>query len=387
MLNSMTRSLLALTMVSVLGACSTLPRDGPSARAMERGSSSQNAAGSYAIYNLDYASTERIKLQPPRFMGSLVTANATSGEDLIGEGDLLDISIFEPSGALFGSGGVSAGLVRSGNQALPKVTVDRTGAVAVPFAGSVRVAGLNTTQAAAAIRVALAGKVANPQVVVSISENTFNTVTVLGEVREPGKAPLSMNAHGILDVIALRGGFARPPEDIVVSIQRNGQTYTAPLTAVTTEFGQNITLARGDQVNLIYRPRRYSTFGALGAISQQEMGPGALTLAGAISKVGGLDTNSANARSVLIFRFERPELAQALGIAQTPTQRGVPVVYRVNLEEGSGFFVANNFEIQPDDILFVPRSDSAELSKFFTLVQTFTRVIYDISVTSAVNVN
>ena len=63
------------------------------------------------------------------------------------------------------------------------------------------------------------------------------------------------------------------------------------------------------------------------------------------------------------------------------------MVYRVNLEEGSGFFTANNFEIQPDDILFVPRSDSAEISKFFTLVQTFTRVVYDVSVTSAVNTN
>ena len=337
------------------------------------------------MFDLDYASTELMKSQPPRFMGSLVDAGTSSVGGMIGPGDILSISIFEPSGSLFGAGGNSSGVARSGNQSLPPITVDRNGFIAIPFAGQIQVSSMTTADAASAVRRALAGKAANPQVVISIIENTFNTVTVLGEVREPGKAPLAANADGILDVIASRGGSPRSPEDVIVTIRRGDQTFSAPLTTVTTEFGQNVHLARGDQINLIYRPRRYSTFGALGAISQQEMAPGPLTLAGAISKVGGLDTNSANARSVLIFRFERPELAQAMGITQPATLRGVPVVYRVNLEEGSGFFTANNFEIQPDDILFVPRSDSAEISKFFTLVQTFTRVIYDISVTSAVN--
>ena len=385
--NMMTRSVLSLTMVAILSGCSTLPRDGPSARAISRGATSAEALGSYQVFDLDYAATELMKAQPPRFLGSLADAATPSVGGLIGPGDVLSISIFEPGGSLFGSGGGSSGNARTGNQALPASTVDRSGFVSIPFAGQIQVAGMTTTGAAAAIRRGLIGKAANPQVVVSIVENTFNTVTVLGEVRQPGKAPLASNADGILDVIASRGGSPRSPEDVIVTIRRGDQTFSAPLTAVTNEFGQNINLARGDQINLTYRPRRYSTFGALGAISQQEMGPGALTLAGAISKVGGLDTNSANARSVLIFRFERPEIAQAMGIVQPATTRGVPVVYRVNLEEGSGFFTANNFEIQPDDILFVPRSDSAEISKFFTLVQTFTRVVYDVSVTSAVNTN
>ncbi len=89
----------------------------------------------------------------------------------------------------------------------------------------------------------------------------------------------------------------------------------------------------------------------------------------------------------MVFRFERPEVAQALGLTQAPTPRGVPVVYRVNLAEGQGFFVANNFMIQPDDVVYAPRSDSAEARKFFEFVQSITRVIYDVSVTSALNVD
>ena len=65
----------------------------------------------------------------------------------------------------------------------------------------------------------------------------------------------------------------------------------------------------------------------------------------------------------------------------------MPVVYRLNLERAEGLFIANNFEIQPDDIFYVPRSGSAELGKFFTLVRTVTGAIYDVSVTSALSNN
>ena len=380
------RSLTSLTIVAILGGCSTLPRDGPTGSNVERNATTAEAAGAYAIVDLDYATSERIKALPPRFLGSLASGTSESVSNLIGTGDTLAIAIFEPGGSLFGSGS-SSGNNRSGNQALPPITVDSSGSVTVPFAGAVPVAGLSTTQAAAAIRRALVGKVANPQVVVSIADNAFNAVTVLGEVRQPGRKPLSTNADRILDIIAASGGVARPPEDVQVVIQRNSQTFTAPLTAVTTEFGENIRLARGDQVNLVYKPRRYSTFGALGAVSQTEMGAGPLSLAGAISKVSGLDTNSANARAVLVFRFERPEVAEALGIRQAATPRGVPMVYRLNLEEAEGFFIANNFQVQAEDILYVPRSGSAELGKFFTLIRTISGVIYDISVTNTLNNN
>lgn len=379
-------SFLMLAITAVLAGCSTLPRDGPTSRAVERGGSAPEGIRNYTIVELNYEISERIKVLPPQFLGSLTLGASQGAGGAIGVGDVLAVSIFEPSGALFGGGSSSSG-VRAGSQGLPPLTVDGNGSIAIPYAGSVQVAGMTPTQAAASIRRSLIGKVGNPQVVVSLAQNAFNTVIVLGDVRNPGRAPLSVNADRILDVIAAAGGPTRPPEDVLVSIQRNGETFSAPMTAVTSEFGENIRLARGDQVNLLYRPRRFSTFGALGAVSQTDIPPGSLSLAGALSRVGGLDTNTANARSVLVFRFERPEVAEALGVTQPASIRGVPIVYRLNLEEPSGFFTANNFQIQPEDIVYVPRSGSAELSKFFTLVQTVTRVVYDVSVTSTLTNN
>ena len=389
----MSRSILTLMILAALGGCSTLPRDGPSGRAVDRGAAAPDALGGYALVNLDYGVSERIKTIPPRFLGSLTDATSEAPLDIIGVGDVLAVSVFEPSGALFGRGAssgsasASAAGVQGASGNLPAVVVDRDCSVGIPFAGRLRVAGMTPTQASDAIRRALVGKVGNPQVMVAVAQNNSNTVTVLGEVRQPGRAPLGLSGDRILDVLAATGGATRSVEDAVVNIQRAGRTYSAPLSVVSTDFNENVRLMRGDVVNVTYRPRRYSTFGALGAVRQNDMTPGPLSLTGALGGAGGLDSNQADARRVMVFRFERPEVAQALGITQAATPRGVPVVYQLNLAETSGFFIASNFMIQPDDIVYAPRAGTAEARKFFEFVQSITRVVYDISVTSALNIN
>jgi polysaccharide export outer membrane protein len=388
----MTRTILPLAIVAILGGCSTLPRDGPSGASVNAGATTASALGSYALVPLTFEATERMKQVPPQFFGSLAAGSSDQPADVIGEGDTLAISIFDPSGALFGgtlgSGSSSSRTnttLSGGNQALPGATVDRSGSVTIPFGGQVRVQGLTSTQAAAAIRRALVGKVANPQVLVSIAGNASNTVNVLGDVRQPGRAPLGVNSDRILDVIAAAGGSARTTDDLTISIQREGRTYTAPLSAVTTEFGENVRLQRGDVVNVQYKPRRFSTFGGLNAVAQVDMPAGPVTLTGALSKVGGLNTNTANARRVLIFRFERPEVAQALGINQRATPRGVPVVYELDFSDAANVFAATNMEVMPEDVIYVPLAGAAEMRKFFEVVQSLTRVVYDVSVTSTLN--
>lgn len=380
----------ALALTAVLAGCSTLPRDGPSGASVNAGATTPEALGSYALVPLTYEVTERIKAVPPQFFGTLALASSDQPADVIGEGDTLAISIFDPSGSLFGgslgaSSANRAATLQGGSQNFTGVVVDRAGNVAVPFGGPVRVQGLTSTQAAAAIRRSLVGKVANPQVLVSVAGNVSNTVNVLGDVRQPGRAPLGVNSDRILDVIAAAGGSARTNDDLIISIQRNGETFTAPLTAVTTQFVENVRLQRGDVVNVQYKPRRISTFGALNAVTQIDMPAGPMTLTGAMSRVGGLNTNTANPRRVLVFRFERPEVAQALGISQPATPRGVPVVYELDFNDAANVFAATNMEIMPEDVIYVPLAGAAEMRKFFEVVQSLTRVVYDVSVTSTLN--
>jgi polysaccharide export outer membrane protein len=158
----------------------------------------------------------------------------------------------------------------------------------------------------------------------------------------------------------------------------------ASLSALLADAGENIRLAPRDQIRVSYSPRKFSTFGALSKSAQVAIEDDHLSLAAALSRMGGLDTNAANAQSVMVFRLERPEVARSIGVAIAPDARGAPVIYRLNLRDPTGLFVANSFEVRSDDLIYVPRSDAAEVRKFFDLVSAISRVGYDIRVTSVV---
>lgn len=380
----MNRYLFLLILSAAVSGCSTLPRDGPSNRAITRAAAADSGR-TFALIDLSYEQSERIRLAEPAFMGSLVSASTGAETDLIQIGDTINVSIFEPGGALFGGGSPAGSVGGTAVAALPPLVVNRDGAVTIPFAGQVAVAQLTPQQAEQSIRRALLGKVVSPQVSVSTEPSVLNGVTVIGAVKAAGRVALAAGANSILDVVASAGGVVGPPENVTVTVTRNGESFSAPLSAIYLQPRENVRLARGDLVNLVNKPRRFSSFGALGAVTLTEMPEGDVTLTGALSSLGGLSNATANARAVLVFRFERPDIARSIGINLPETRKGVPVVYRLNLAEPQGFFIANNFIIQAEDVIYVPRADSAELGKFFELVQTFTRVIYDISVTSTLS--
>lgn len=382
------RRLSLIAVMAVLSACSSLPSDGPSGRSIGQGSGVETGTLTYQVVDLDFAMSERIKQAPPVIDSTLSALQTTTTADTINIGDAVQVSIFDPSGSLFASRTGSAGAgVQSGNQTLPTLLVDRDGTVAIPYGGPVRIEGMTTREASAVVRSSLRGRVANPQVIVTVANSPANGIVVLGEVRNPGRASVTPGAENLLDAIAAAGGPNRNIDDIFVSVNRAGVSYQAPLRKVLSNFDENIRLRRGDQVNLAYAPRRYSSFGALGRVSQLEMPSGTLTLTGALGQLGGLDGTTANARSVLVFRFERPEVAQLAGVALAPTAKGIPVIYRLDLSSPTGFFVANTFEIHPDDVIYVPRSSVTEMRKFFEFVRSITGIVYDVSVTSTLNQN
>lgn len=371
----------ALVVLLALCGCSTLPHDGPSARSVPR--DAERGAARYALVDLDYAATQAIAAHPPKALAGLADQSSTAPLDLIAEGDILSVSVFEAGG-----GGLfprpAEATMGDSSQTLPRLVVDRGGALMIPFAGQVRVAGLTPEQAADAIREALRGRAVDPQVTLSIVDSRANAVAVIGEVRSAGHFPLSPHDDRLLDALASAGGPTKASADLTVAVVRGGHYAEIPLSALMTDPAQNIRLAPGDQVRILDRPRKYSTFGAFGRAAQTSIDDDTLTLAGAISRAGGLDTNAADGAAVLVFRFERPEVAVALGVTAPAAAKGVPIVYRLNFLKPESLFVANNFDIHTDDLLYVPRSDITELRKFFDLVNSVTQIGYNVRVTSTI---
>lgn len=362
-----------------LAACSSLPEDGPSAKSVTAGAGVPGAR-TYAIVDLDYRTAEIVRAHPPQILATLAPATSSARNDLIREGDVLAVSVYETGAGPRADSSRDSGNSESGGQSYPRVVVDRNGEISLPLAGAVKVAGLSSADAGQAVRNALRGKTINPQVLLTVLSSQANMVTVIGEVKSVGRYPIVANGDRLFDLLAAAGGPVKPAEDVEISVIRGPQVVSAPLSVVMNSTAENIRLAPGDQVRLVYKPRKFSTFGALGHVTQSPIQEQTLTLAGALGQAGGLDNNTANAASVLLFRFERPEVARALGLSPDPALTRVPIIYRLNLREPSGYFIAQSFEIQADDLIYAPRADAAEMRKFFGLVSDISQVAYDVAV-------
>jgi polysaccharide export outer membrane protein len=368
-----------------LAGCGIIPSDGPSGRAVVQAGGAARAAP-YLLVKLDYRVAEAASSAPRKVTLSLADASSEARDDIIREGDTLVVSIYEASGAaVFSSGGADAPLTGSStHQDLPTTprVVDADGCVTLPFAGRIRVAGLTPDAAGAAIRGVVRGQFDNPQVLVDVTSSSANSVSVLGDVRNVNRFRLTPHNDRLLDVIAEAGGPTLPYQDILIEIVRGSESVKAPMTEVMDDPAENIRLAPHDQVRLLPNERKYSVFGAFGHVTQTPITDPHLSLAGAISRAGGLDTWTADDTSVFVFRFERPEVIAALGLSGAMTPRGVPVVYQLDFQKNpGGLLVADNFDVRSDDLIYVPRAGLVTLNKFMQAVNAVAQANYAFSVT------
>jgi len=68
---------------------------------------------------------------------------------------------------------------------------------------------------------------------------------------------------------------------------------------------------------------------------------------------------------VYLYRQEPRELAQLLGVDVTRfTGELVPVIFAISFKDPGGYFLATNFQMRNQDVLFVANSVSVDVTKF-----------------------
>lgn len=128
------------------------------------------------------------------------------------------------------------------------------GTISMPLIGSVRLQGLTTDQAAAAIRQKLAdGWLVKPEVSVSIEARIRRTITVLGQAQRPGVFELPANREmTLVEAIGMAGGVTRIANGKKISLKRSGgkEVRIINLSDITTGKGNDIPLRDGDVINI-----------------------------------------------------------------------------------------------------------------------------------------
>ena len=291
--------------------------------------------------------------------------------NVVGRGDVLDVSIWEaPPAALFSTGAVTAGTGLAHSSDIPAQMVDDEGRITVPFAGSIDVLGRKPSDIAREINARLKGKAHDPQTIVRIADNQAANVTVVGDVVNSRRMQLTSKGERLLDALASAGGVRQPVDKVMIQITRGTAVVAQPLGAVIRDPNENIRLQANDVITALYQPYSFQALGAFGVNGEVNFEGTGISLAQALGRVGGLQDNRANIKGVFIFRLADPkDLPPAVSVGAKLTPDGkVPVIFRVDMGNPATFFVAQSFPIHNKDVLYVSNAPIADMQKFVNVV-------------------
>jgi polysaccharide export outer membrane protein len=353
-----------VVMAASLVACADLPSSGPTAREIIKDVEGPSNVMGYRIVNLDPTVLENLARAAPPGDSALQRFPASQPVDRLGPGDVLQITIFEVGSAMFAppnspNASASAAPAAAGEN-LPPVMVGQDGRVDLPYVGRIEATGQTVADLEALIVSGLKGRSQAPQVIVTVHDNVSNTIVVMGDVKKPGRLPLSLSGDRLLDAVAAAQGASYPTEDMIVRFTRGGASAESRLDQLQVASAANLVLQPQDRIELLHRPRSFTVFGATGKVSQAPFPTDRLSLAEAVATTGGPADQSADASAVFVFRYE-PSLAAA----DAPDQ---PVIYRVNLSKPSGFFLAQRFFMRDHDLIYVANSRANTPTKLFQIV-------------------
>ena len=297
-------------------------------------------------------------------------------ETRVNVGDVVSVSIWEAStGGLFG--GRASLDTGSGSETIPQQTVDRDGRIKVPYVGEVAVVGKRPSEIAQSIEQGLAGKAIEPQVLVTLPQQTSASVVVVGDLTGAGRVNLNVKGDRLLEVIAQAGGIKAPPHETFVRVTRGKRSATMQLSAVLAKPDENIYMQPGDTVYVFRRPQTFTALGAVKGQGEVAIDRDDFTLAEAMGTSGGMVDTQADPSGVFIFRYEQAQVVRAIN-PQSPHLAGnsaVPVIYRIDLKDPSGYFIARAFPVRVGDIVYVANAPGAEFTKFLRMALLISSII------------
>lgn len=295
-------------------------------------------------------------------------ADALGGVQPVGTtvdvGDTVEVTIWEaPPATLFGGPVNDTRIGNAINTArpttLPELLVGPEGTVAVPFAGAVPARGRTLRQIESEILRRLSGKANAPQVHVRLVRNNTATVTLVGEVNQSARVPLSPRGERVLDALAQVGGVKSPVDLTTIQITRGGRNFRMPLSAVIERSENNIVLAKDDVVTALFQPYSFTVLGAAGKNDEIRFEAFGITLSQALGRIGGLQDGRANPRGIFLFRWQGGD-----GSANPR----VPVIYSFDLKDPAVYFLAQQFAMENGDLIYITNSPVAELQRFVGIV-------------------
>ena len=364
-----------LAMSLALSGCASLPNSGPSADQVVAHAVTPREIR-YEVIDIDKDVVSKLSKRTQDSLKSAFGDYRPPVDARIGIGDGITVTIWEAAaGGLFSAPLVTDRFSTGSKSAtIPEQIVGRDGSITVPYAGRVRVIGQRLSQVQRTIERALEGKAIQPQVLVNLTRPISQTVTVTGEVTTGARVPLSVKGDRLLEVIASAGGIRAPVNETYIQLSRGRRTVRVSMSRVVRDPSENIFMRPKDVVTLVRDPQKFVAYGATGRNSDVPFEADSISLSEALAKVGGLQDFRADPSGVFVLRYESRQMARSIVPHSSLLSRNsrVPIVYRLNLRDANGLFLAQKFKIFARDVVYVSNAPANEWQKALQLFYMLT---------------
>nr|WP_143811076.1 polysaccharide biosynthesis/export family protein [Paraburkholderia piptadeniae] len=310
-----------------------------------------------SITNIDAVLIARMKDDLKRAGSSEVQSLLTNPEPYtLGKGDVLQITVWDHPELAASQGPVGQTTTRPSDP-VPGFVIDQDGILDFPYAGPIHVEGLRPEQVQRRLAVALAKVFIKPQVTVRVASFRAKQIYVDGEVHLPGALPLNDVPMTLYEAVNRTGGFASTADQSRMVLVRGGRSYPLDLTGMLDKGlnPANIILRNGDLLRVVARDDN-GVF-VMGEVNKPvtavPMKSGRLTLSDAIAQAGSLNNASADASEVYVIRD-----------SMTPA----PQIYHLDAKSPVSMILANQFELNPRDVVYVDGNGLVRFSRVLSLL-------------------
>jgi len=250
------------------------------------------------------------------------------------------------------------------NVTFPDTRVSSAGKIFLPYIGEIRISGMSPETARARIEEAYIGALPSVQVQLDLTEGRAQAVSLIGGVGTPGTFPLPDNDFTILQLIADAGGISAALSNPQVRLHRNNEIYGISADRLLDTPSLDTTLVGGDKIYIEADDRSFLSLGAAGSEAIHPFPKDTVTALEALSIIGGVSDTRADAKGILILRrYPLREVTEDRSGPDHPR-----TVFTMDLTSADGLFSADQFLIQPGDLIYVTESPVTAAGSIFGLI-------------------
>lgn len=274
----------------------------------------------------------------------------------LGTGDVLQITVWDHPELAVAQGAPQQTNLRPFDPPQGFV-IDDAGNVQVPYAGNVPVSGLTVDGARRAIATALARYFVAPKVTARVASFRAKQIHVDGEVRTPGSVPINDVPMTLYEAVGRAGGFTAAADQSRLVLVRDGVSYPVDVPGMLARKvnPRHVTMRDGDLLRVVSRDENGAY--VMGEVNRPTTAlpqrTGRLTLGDALSQAGSFNSASADAAQLYVIRG-------ASGNA--------PRVFHLDARSPVAMVLANQFDLQPKDVVYVDSNSLVRFSRVLNLL-------------------